>query len=438
MKKKLSLKKKLILKLLKLLSFKKEKMAHYAYKNTNLYKKLYNVVIGNENKTNIKKINFTDLPLLKKQFVFQSKPFDMLSEKLNNKVFKYAETTGSTGSPTPSFFTRKEFKGSLILSKLTTFNNLLKDMPLINKNAVCGLACGFTIANSSFHQILDEHGFLTINIDARTTISPPHRVARLLSRFMPSVIVASEIDFLSWMKVLKEEYSYSYDYVVKNLQALISTAELCSQERSKQIEKEFNISHIDNYSCVEGFFSLPCLCGEKHILPIYHTEILDDRLDKSSEFGDGRFAFTNLLRKSTPFVRYLLDDYVTIYPSKCEYGFKKSIMPHGRYELTVNINGKKYGVRHFEAILFKNYLFGEYQIRVLDNEIQILAEDYIEKKIDYDQIINDYEKKFGLKTSLKVVDYGKIRNYREIRQTKPLFRLIDKRLLSTQEVPMYV
>lgn len=438
MKKKSSLKKKMILKLLKFLSLKKEEMAYYAHKNTDLYKKLYNVIIGIDNKTNIKKIEFKNLPLLKKQFVFQSKPFDLLSEKLKKKVFKYAETTGSTGSPTPSFFTKKEFKGSLILSKLTTYNNLLNEIPLSNKNAVCGLACGFTIANASFHQILDSYGFLTINVDARTTISPPHRVARLLSRFKPSVIVASEIDFLSWMKVLKEEYSYSYDFVVKNLQGLISTAELCSQERSKQIEKEFNITHIDNYSCVEGFFSLPCLCGEKHILPIYHTEVLDDKLIESNEFGDGRFAFTNLLRKSTPFVRYLLDDYVTIHPSKCEYGFKKSIMPHGRYELTVDINGKKYGTRHFEAILFKNYLFGEYQVTVLDNEIQILAEDYIEKEIDYDQIINDYEKEFGLKTSLKVVDYGKIRNYHEIRQSKPLFRLIDKRSLSTQQIPMYV
>ncbi len=435
MKKKLSLKKKIILKLLKLFSLKKNQMAYYAYKNAGLYKKLYNDVVND--KINFKKIDFEKLPLLRKQLIFKSKPFDLLSDKLIKKVFKYGETTGSSGSPTPSFFTRKEFKGSVLLSKLTTYNDLLKNVVESNRNAVCGLACGFTIANASFHQILDESGFLTINVDARTTISPPHRVARLLSRFKPSVIVASEIDFLAWMKVLKEEHSYSYEYVIKNLQALISTAELCSTERSKRIEEVFNITHIDNYSCVEGFFSLPCLCGEKHILPIYHTEVLDDELKKSSEFGDGRFAFTNLIRKSTPFVRYLLDDYVTITSSKCEYGFTKSIMPHGRYELTVNINNKRYGTRHFEDILFRNYLFGEYQVIVLDDEIQIIAEDYMEGEIPYNQIINDFEKEFGMRTNLKVVEYGKIRDYHEIRQSKPLFRLLDKRSLSTQKILIY-
>ena len=434
-KKKLGLKKRMILKVLKKLSLKKNEMAYYAYKNCDLYKKLYkNIKI---NKDNLKEINFENLPFLEKKFVFKNSPFDLLSKKLSSKVFKYAETTGSTGSPTPSFFTRKEFKGSVILSKITTYNDLLENVIKKNRKAVCGLACGFTIANTSFHQILDDMGFLTINVDARTTISPPHRVARLLSRFLPSVIVASETDFMAWMKVLEEEYKDSYEEVLANLEVLISTAELCSEERSRRIEEAFNITHIDNYSCVEGFFSLPCLCGEKHILPIYHTEVIDDRLKNSSEFGSGRFAFTNLLRKSTPFVRYLLDDYVTIYPSECEYGFKKSIMPHGRYELTIDINGRKFGSRHFEAILFKNHLFGEYQVSVFDNQIKISAESYQNETIDEKRIIDNFEEEFGLRSSIEILKYGQIRDYHEIRQSKPLFRLLDKRSYSTQKIPIY-
>ena len=418
--------------LLKCLSYSKEKMARYAYNNTKFYKKLYGNIFEKRN------IPFEALPPVKKETVNEASPFDLLSNELKDDVFKYAETTGSTGSPTPSFYTRKEFKGSVLLSKLTTYSIFLKDVLKKNRRAVCGLACGFTIAGPSFQQILDSFGFMTINVDARTTIAPPHRVARLLSRYKPSVIAAGETDFLAWMKIVKELYPRDYDDVVENLEVLMSTAELCSENRSREIEKEFDIIHIDNYACVEGYFSLPCLCGEKHILPIYHTEVLSDDLQISSEYGTGRFVFTNLLRKSTPFVRYLLDDLVTIYRSKCPYGYTKSIIPHGRYELTVDIKGKRYGTRDFENVLFKKYLFGEYNVQVSNDEIKIYAENYLEKEIPIEEIMRDFENKFGLQTYIEIVPYGTIRDYHEIRKSKPLLRLVDNRISSTQKIPQYL
>jgi phenylacetate-CoA ligase len=315
---------------------------------------------------------------------------------------------------------------------------MLKSILKENRKAVCGLACGFTIAGVSFQNILDQSGFLTINVDARTTISPPERVARLISRFKPSVIVANETDFLAWMQVLKEKYNDQYDEVILNLKALISTAELCSINRSKQICKQFDIYHIDNYACVEGYFSLACPCGDKHILPIYHTEILSEDLKVSNEYGTGRFAFTNLYRKSTPFVRYLLDDLVTIKKSNCKYGFNKSIIPHGRYELSVVINKIRYGNSHFEELLFKNYLFGEYQVEIYNDKILIKAEDYSNKKLPLEQIKKDFKRIFKKETFINIYPYGALIDYNEIRKTKPILRLIDKRLYSTQKIPQYL
>lgn len=416
--------------------FSKEKMAEYAYKNTTFYKHLYGRIVKRGER--VKNISFKNLPLVMKKTVNDYLPFDLLSRKLEKKVFKYGETTGSTGSPTPSFYTRQEFYGSVLLSKITPYSMLFEKILKENRNAVCGLACGFTIAGLSFQQILDEKGFLTINVDSRTTISPPHRVARLLSRFKPAVIVAGETDFLAWMKVLKEQYPREYDDVVKNVKVLISTAELCSKSRSRQIEAEFNITHVDTYACVEGYFSVPCPCGEKHILPIYETEVLSEDLSDSKEFGTGRFAFTNLLRKSTPFVRYLLDDLVTITPSNCRYGFSKSIKPHGRYELTVSILGKRFGTEHFENLLFEHFLFGEYQIIIEADRIVIKAEDYSGKLVPVQKIKDNFYQAFGLKTELEIVRYGAIRDYRKIRQSKPLLRLIDKRDSSEQKIPEYL
>jgi phenylacetate-CoA ligase len=412
---------------------KKEKMARYALKHTKFYKRLYNGSVPG------KTLKFEDLPLVHKYEINKASPFDLLSDKLEKEVFKYGETTGSTGSPTPSFFTRKEFAGSVQLSKLTPYHALINKVREKNRRAVCGLACGFTIAGPSFQQILDHYGFLTVNVDARTTIAPPERVARLLVRFRPAIIAAAETDFLSWMKIVEEKYPEHYQDVLDNLQVLLSTAELCSESRSLQIAKHFNILHIDNYACVEGYFSVPCICGEKHILPVYHTEVLSEDLKSTGEYGSGRFAFTNLLRKSTPFVRYLLADFVKIYRSSCPFGFTKSIQPHGRYELTVVINEQRYGIRHFENILFKNHLFGEYRIRLLENKIIISAEDYLVKsEIDKESIKADFRKEFGLPVELEILSYGELRDFYQIRKSKPLLRLVDERVCSMQKVPEYI
>lgn len=411
----------------------KESMAKYALKNTTFYKRLYK-------KSDLTKgFKFNELPLVMKSEINKASPFDLLSDQLKDDVFKYGETTGSTGSPTPSFYTRKEFSGSVLLSKLTPFHPLINEVKKINRRAVCGLACGFTIAGPSFQQILDHYGFLTVNVDARTTIAPPARVARLLVRFKPSVIAAAETDFLAWMKIVQEQYPQHYFEVVSNLKVLLSTAELCSEERSNRIQENFNIIHIDNYACVEGYFSVPCLCGEKHILPVYHTEVFNDDLTECSEFGSGRFAFTNLIRKSTPFVRYLLDDYVKIYKSDCPYGFKKSIQPHGRYELTVLINGKRYGTRHFENLLFKHYLFGEYTVQIEEDRIDITVENYTESEnVNTDKIEAEFLTAFGLPVHCAKLSYGSLRDYTKIRSSKPLFRLIDNRISSMQQIPEYV
>jgi len=428
-----NLKRKFFIKLAEKASFSKEKMARYAYKNTAFYKKLYAHSMSGE------AASFEELPLALKSTINDSSPFDLLSDKLKDSVFKYAETTGSTGSPTPSFFTPQEFGGSVKLTKLSPHLAFLDQIRKKNRRAVCGLACGFTIAGPSFQQILDHYGFVTANVDARTTIAPPERVARLLVRFKPSVIAAAETDFLAWMKVVEEDYPQDYQEVVDNLKCLLSTAELCSENRSLQISQRFDIIHIDNYACVEGYFSVPCLCGEKHIIPVYHTEVLSEDLTSTGEYGSGRFAFTNLIRKSTPLVRYLLDDYVTIYPSQCPFGFKKSIQPHGRYELTVEIEGNRFGTRHFEDCLFQDVLFGEYGISVYNHEIEVDAEVYDHSgPVDIDKIQKDFEKRFRLKTRVNLYHYGTIRNYREIRKSKPLLRLTDLRADSTQEVPQYL
>ncbi len=420
-------------KLLKaLLSLKKTsplKMAKYAKENTKIYSLLYK----NNNIT-----DFNSLPLLRKTHISIASPYDFLSKKEAKNVAVYGETTGSTGNPTPSFYTEQEFLGSLIMSRISPiYKKLLKGILNKNRVAINGITHGFTIAGHSFGNLLQKNGFLTAHLGTRSSIAMPSRIARAIVRLKPSVIAASPIDFLSWMKIIEKDYSDKYDEVVSTLKSVISTAELCSTSRSRQISHIFDLYHINTYACVEGFFSLPCLCGEKHVLPMYHVEIFDDNVNLIGNEGKGRFAFTNLVRKSTPFVRYLLDDYVNVYKSDCPYGFKKSIQPYGRYELSVVINKKRYGTDHFEEIIFKNGLFGDYRVKIHEDKIELLLEHY-KGRINAEKLKADFEKEFKMKTDVVLLTFGELTHYREIRKSKPILKIEDLRKCSTQKLPTFL
>ena len=424
----LSFKARLLLGLLRRRCLTPTRMARYARSNTVHYGSVLKDWDGR---------SFADVPLLTKAQALRLSPYDLLSRPLARKVFLYAETTGSSGSPTPAFFTRHEFHAATLLTHITPYYATLRQALAENRTCFNGLAFGFTVAGMSFGDLLANIGGLVANAGSRSTLATPARAARCIARLRPSVIAATPSDFLAWMRIVREDHAADYDAVVANLQVLLSTAELCAASRVEQIAREFDIQHVDIYACVEGFFALPCPCGEKHILSAYHAELVDPEGCPIGEFGTGRFVFTNLLKRSTPMVRYLLDDWVTIRRSTCVYGFKSSIVPHGRFELTVPLPAGRIGVREVEHALFRHGLFGEYEVSLQADRCHVRLERYAGEP-DADGIRAELRGLLGVEIDLEVVPYGSIVDYRAVRLSKPLLRLVDRRPVSQQRIPVHM
>jgi len=416
------------LKLLKRRCLEPLAMARYARKHTRHYAEAYRDWDGR---------TFHALPLLTKQAAREISPFDLLARPLAGKVFLYAETTGSAGSPTPSFFTRKEFHASTLLTYVTPFYSLLKGALARNRACVNGLAFGFTVAGMSFGDLLANIGGLVANTGSRSTLATPERIARCIARLKPSVITGTPGDFLAWMRIVEEDHPAAYPEVVDRLEVLLSTAELCAQSRAQRIAEHFSITHIDTYACVEGMFSLPCPCGEKHILPAYHTEVVSEDGEALGTTGTGRFAFTNLLKRSTPMVRYLLDDWVTLYASDCPYGFESSIVPHGRYELTVPVQSGRIGLRHVEEAIFSADLFGAYVLEIGEQGARLTVERYAGKP-DTARVRSSLKTLLGMPVEVDLVDYGALGDPRAVRASKPILRLVDRRAGSQQTIPSHL
>lgn len=420
----------MLLRLLKRKALTPEAMARYAVRHTRFYPRFY------EGKD---VADFASLPLLRKSVVRDVSPYDFLSDELAKQVVWYGETTGSSGSPTPSFLTRREFHGATLLSKLSPRIASMRAVLAENRTCVNGLAFGFTIAGMSFGDVLANLGGLVANVGSRSTLATPERIARAIARLRPSVIAATPTDFLCWMRILREDHPTEVPGVLASLRLLLSTAELCADARARAIEREFDIVHVDTYACVEGFFTLACPCGEKHVLDAYHVELFDDDLKPIGPYGRGRLAYTGLLKKSTPLVRYLLDDDATVFPSSCRFGFRKSVIPHGRFELVARVGDRRINVREVEEAIFSVGLFGDYAADLHDDRIEVTLEAYGRGTEGLgDEVARHVEEAVGLPARVRIVPFGTLVEYREPRRSKSILRLRDRRGVSSQRVPSFL
>jgi phenylacetate-CoA ligase len=336
--------------------------------------------------------------------------------------------------------TKRDFEGLITLSLLSPFASDMKKAAKENRTAINGLTFGFTIAGLSFGAILQKAGFLVAQVGTRSTIATPERMARTIVKLKPSAMSATPLDFMSWLKIIKADYPNDYNGIADNLKFLLSTAEPCANSRQRQLEDYFDITHINTYASVDGLVSLQCPCGEMHLIDnLLDVELYDSNMKSIGAYGTGRLSFTNLIRKSTPMVKYLLDDLVTIKKSDCSYGFRNSIHPHGRYELSIDMNGHTMGNLDFEEVIYKHGLFMNYGVEIFSDKINITLEEYDENARE-SYSINELEAEIGDLTgaecNVNLVPLGGLTPYRKIRESKSVVKFMDKRAESRQEMPV--
>ena len=154
----------LLLALLRLRSLSPVAMAQHARRHAKYYEDAFAGWDGRD---------FEALPLLTKEQARTASPYDFLAAPYARKVRYYAETTGSVGSPTPSFFTPREFHAATLLAKITPYHDLLLGALGDNRTCLNGLTMGFTIAGLSFGDLMANLGGLVANAGSRSTLIRP-------------------------------------------------------------------------------------------------------------------------------------------------------------------------------------------------------------------------------------------------------------------------
>ena len=140
-------------------------------------------------------------------------------------------------------------------------------------------------------------------------------IVKKLNLLQPTALAAPP----SMLKILAEAKQDTTLQISPNL--LTSFAEVLSPETKQYLQSVFETDVLEVYKCTEGLLAQSCKAGRLHINEdLTILEIVDEH-DKPVPPGTpGHVIVTDLIKKTTPIIRYRLNDILTIDPDPCPCG----------------------------------------------------------------------------------------------------------------------
>ncbi|MHA1620464.1 MAG: F390 synthetase-related protein, partial [Promethearchaeota archaeon] len=136
-----------------------------------------------------------------------------------------------------------------------------------------------------------------------------------LNRMQPTALSAPP----SMLKILAEAKQDSTLQISPNLVA--SFAEVLTPETKEYLQHIFGMNILEVYKCTEGLLAQSCKAGRLHINEdLTILEIVDEHDKPVSPGTPGRVIVTDLVKRTTPIIRYRLNDILTIDPDPCPCG----------------------------------------------------------------------------------------------------------------------
>lgn len=350
-----------------------------AYENVTYYKKRFDDVgvlpEDIETLSDIQKLPFTTKTDLRDAY-----PFGMFAVH-SDDIVEVHTTSGTTGKPTVSGYTRKDIDiwGEVMARTLSMAGAQKKD--LIQNCYGYGLFTGGLGVHYGAHKI----GAIVIPISAGNTM----RQVEIMQDFGSTVLTCTPSYALYLAEVLDDQ---GVGPEKLNLKAGVFGAEMWTEEMRSEIEKRLNLSALNVYGLTEiigpGVAQECDLKSGMHIFDDhFYPEIIDPTtLESLPPNEKGELVLTTLTREGMPVIRFRTRDITTLRPGKCECGRTHVKMDRitGRSDDMLKIRGVIVFPSQIERALLKiEGLHPQYQIIVtrphhLDElEVQVEASDVL-------------------------------------------------------------
>ncbi|TLS50658.1 tetratricopeptide repeat protein [Paenibacillus antri] len=239
-------------------------------------------------------------------------------------VAQYHESTGTTGEPSASWFTREDLEvGGRQLTECGV-NLTADDLVLIRFPYAMALPA-FLMQAAAW-----QTGAGVVPASGRTVVTPYPRVLALMKRLRVTVLAGLPRE----MELLAETARLVgmdpiHDFPA--LRAICVAGELTGDKRKQHLEKLWGVPAFNLYGSTEtGNIAAMCEFGTMHVVErdFYVETLREDGAAPVESGARGFAAVTTLSHQASPLLRYFNEDIVSIEPAACPCGRTGSKLVH--------------------------------------------------------------------------------------------------------------
>jgi len=263
------------------------------------------------------------LPLTKKEELRKAGAFGFLAVP-GDQVAQYHESTGTTGEPSVSWFTREDMETGGRQLKECGVNLAADDLVLIR------FPYAMSLPAFLMQQACWQTGAGIVPASGRTVVTPYPRVLELMKRLGVTVIAGlpREMELLAeTSRLLGQQPSWDYP----SLRAICVAGELMGDARRRHIERLWGVPVFNMYGSTEtANIAVACEHGVLHVTEQdFIVEVLtEDGTSQVAERQRGFAAITTLSHRASPLLRYFNDDIVSLAPHRCSCGRSGAELTH--------------------------------------------------------------------------------------------------------------
>jgi phenylacetate-CoA ligase len=312
------------------------------------------------------------LPITIKEELRKIPALDMITAQ-KSLLFEYHESSGTTGTPIATWFTKSDFDAYVEQLDETPFKINESDIVLIR------FPYSLSVPAHTFTELVRRKGGCIVPVSKATKIAPYPRVVNLLKKLDVTILCCMPIEAFI-IKAVAQSMGFDLNKELKKLRALFVAGEMLSASRKHRLEQEWGVPVYEFYGTTEtGNLATSCECGNLHCsVDHFHFEVLNNFNNKPVPFGEkGLLHITTFSKDNFPLLRYDVGDIVEL-GIDCKCGNPSPILHHhGRWENRIEHKGKVITQREIEEQIFTlpEKLVGNfYRVINKENSIEIHLE----------------------------------------------------------------
>jgi len=333
-----------------------------------------------------------DLPLVTDEVLAASAPAALRDGRSRKAATMVRNSRGA-----PAFFTQDELVGLGAVALRHPKASQLADAVRHNPACLNGLPHQGTILGRCGEGLARSLGACVLNLPA----AEPAEVARELVATMPSLVLGTTGQLISWLMAVRARDEASYDKVVNSLQFFVNMdlRGPAGRTRSALLERTFAIDVIDLFTDGFSFAFLSCQCGAIHPSPLTRLEVMGT--DGQPGASAGTMVVTDLTARIMPLIRYLTPFHVRVSRTGCPFfGHTQVVEAAGLTGEVWDGDHGTWGRNDLEQQLASHGLVADFQLHRSASAWTIKVVPFDPLSFDVEGARKGIEKRFGIKTKV--------------------------------------